>query len=229
MRPLLLDLFCGAGGASRGYHDAGFDVVGVDLAAQPRYPYAFVRADALEYLAGLGSDPSIDGRRVDAIHASPPCQRYSTMTARHGSGQVATHPDLVAPTRIRIHATGRPYVMENVPRAPLLEPVTLCGSMFELGLRPDRPVYLKRHRLFESNVWLWPPGPCAHRGTALAVYGHAGGSSTRDPGAAFGTTEEWSRAMGVDWMTGAELAEAIPPAYTRWIGATLLAALGRTT
>jgi|SRR6188768_2850995 len=205
MRPRLLDLFCGAGGAAMGYHRAGFDVVGVDLAPQPRYPFAFVRADALTYpLAGF-----------DAIHASPPCQRFSTMTRRWGRSD--DHPDLIAAVRDRLAGAGVPYVIENVAGAPLLDPIRLCGSSFGLPIR--------RHRLFELSA---PPllvPPCQHVGAALQVNGHPGGSSRRDPRAHFGGVDEWRAGIGAPWMIGAELAEAIPPAYTEWIGAQLLAAL----
>jgi DNA (cytosine-5)-methyltransferase 1 len=219
-RPRLLDLYSCAGGAAMGYSRAGFEVVGVDLVAQPRYPFEFVQGDALEEGARL-----LATGEFAAVHASPPCQIHSTMTKRHGPEQVATHPALVAPTRELLQASGLPYVIENVVGAPLLEPMLLCGSMFGLGLRPARPVYLQRHRLFESPVFMWPPAPCAHDGTALAVYGHPGGSSKRDPRAAFGSTDEWRTAMGIEWMVGNELAEAIPPAYTEWIGHALLAAM----
>lgn len=217
-RPRLLDLFSCAGGAAMGYHRAGFDVVGVDIVPQPRYPFTHVVSDALEYLAAHGHE-------YDAIHASPPCQAYSTITKMHGSAQVASHPDLVAPSRDLLRSIGRPYVIENVAGAPLIDYVTLCGSMFGLGLHPDRPVYLRRHRIFESPVWISPPGPCAHDGTALQVNGHPGGSSKRDPKAAFGSSAEWARAMGIDWMQAPEMAEAIPPAYTEWVGRALIDAL----
>lgn len=218
-RPRLLDLFCGAGGAAAGYAAAGFDVVGVDLAPQPRFPYEFVQSDALDYLIAHGAE-------FDVIHASPPCQLYSKITGQHGAAQRASHPDLVEPTRQLLIAAGRPYVIENVEGAPLVEPMMLCGTMFGLGTTIAgewRP--LRRHRLWESSVWLWPPQACAHiRGQrSVYVYGHAGGSSSRD-GWTAGSTDDWRAAMGIDWMTGDELAEAIPPAYTEWIGRQLIEA-----
>lgn len=214
-RPVLLDLFCGAGGAGMGYHRAGFDVVGVDIEPQPRYPFEFHQADALEFVAKYGRDFS-------AVGASPPCQQYTGL--RHRTGR--EYADLVAPTRNALRATGRPYVIENVERAPLLNAMRLCGTHF--GLRgpcwDGAERWLQRHRLFESNVLLMSPGPCTCRGKLIAgVYGNGGGGSmTRGykyhvAGARI--------AMGIEWMTGKELAQAIPPAYTEFIGRQVLAAL----
>jgi DNA (cytosine-5)-methyltransferase 1 len=152
VRPRILDLFCGAGGAGMGYHRAGFDVVGVDLAPQPHYPFEFSQSDALAWL----DYPLTLGLRFDAIHASPPCQAYSAMSACR-PGLADQYPDLVAPTRELLEATGLPYVIENVPRAPLRDPVTLCGHMFGL------PLY--RHRLFEANFPIdQPEHPARHPG-----------------------------------------------------------------
>jgi DNA (cytosine-5)-methyltransferase 1 len=137
-KPRVLDLFCGAGGASMGYHRAGFEVVGVDLVPQPHYPFVFVQADALTY--------PLDGFEV--VVASPPCPGYSRATAFH-RGARAKHPLLIEPIRERFKAQGVPYVIENVEGAPLLHPILLCGTMF--GLRSIR------HRLFESNVPLLQP------------------------------------------------------------------------
>jgi len=235
-RPRLLDLFCGAGGAAMGYHRAGFDVVGVDIAPQPHYPFEFHQADAMTVLSdladkgcaitALGSELHLAD--FDAIHASPPCQTYSSITHTNG-GQANrdNHPDLVDPVRSELQRIGLPWVMENVEGAPMSDVLMLCGSMFDLGLHPARKVYLKRHRLFEASLFLWPPAPCAHTGRALAVYGHTGGQSRRDGGgAAFGSKSEWMDAMQIDWMNADMIAEAIPPAYTEWIGAQLLRALG---
>lgn len=210
MRPRLLDLFCGAGGASEGYARAGFEVVGVDIAPQPHYPFEFVQADALDVLAGTASGLRFRNFRIDAIHASPPCQRFSSMTGRWGREE--EHPDLIWPIREMVASTGLPYVIENVVGAPLENPICLCGRSFGLPVR--------RHRLFELGGFTIPLVPaCACDGTpALQVNGHPGGSSKRDPKARFGSTEEWRKGMGIDWMTGAELAEAIPPVYTQFIG-----------
>lgn len=213
-KPRLLDLFCGAGGAAMGYHRAGFDVVGVDIEPQPRFPFEFIQAswdEPLMFLPGLWEREGVPY----VIHASPPCQRYSTMTKKWGRSD--DHPDLVEPVREHLQLVGAPYVIENVVGAPLLNPIRLCGSSFGLPVR--------RHRLFEmSDPPLLVP-PCQHDGPALQVNGHPGGSSKRDPNARFGSTEEWKVGMGIDWMNAPELAEAIPPAYTEWIGRQLIAVL----
>ena len=211
-RPRLLDLFCGAGGAAVGYDRAGFDVTGVDLAAQPRYPFPFIRGDALDAAVWAGC--------FDAVHASPPCQAHSTLRARWPDRD---WPDHVAATRALLAVTGVPYVLENVPGAPLDHPVTLCGSMFGLDVR--------RHRLFECSFPILVP-PCTHGYQAVGkysiqehgrrilspvarVYGDGGGKGG----------DGWAAAMGIDWMTRAELAQAIPPAYTEYVGGFLLAAV----
>jgi DNA (cytosine-5)-methyltransferase 1 len=214
VRPRLLDLFCGAGGAAMGYHRAGFDVVGVDNRPQPRYPFEFVQDDALEYLdhvhpvAGMAAAP-----RFDAIHASPPCQAYSVLR-RANPG--AEYPDLVAPTRELLEQTGLPWVIENVTAAPSRSGVVLCGSMFGL------PIW--RHRTFESSHLLLTPAFCDHQPDAITVTGHSpqqwlGGSRKTV------SRERYEAAMGIDWMTTAELVQAIPPAYTELIGQQLLAHL----
>jgi DNA (cytosine-5)-methyltransferase 1 len=211
-RPRLLDLFCGAGGAAVGYHRAGFDVVGVDLHPQPNYPFTFVQADALAY--------PLDG--FDAVHASPPCQAYSTLSACR-PGLAARHPDLVDATRVHVMASRLPYVIENVPGAPLWDPIVLCGTMFGLGYGG---LELRRHRLFESNVPLVPPGPCRHGRGVIGVYGdhvRIRGSRTNHPdGATAGRV-----AMGMPGATVRGMAQAIPPAYTEHIGRQLLDHLGR--
>ncbi len=208
MKPRLLDLFCGAGGAAMGYHRAGFEVVGVDINPQPRYPFEFHQADALEY--------PLDG--FDVIHASPPCQPFSKSVKKKNR---PNHLDAVADTRQRLIAAGVTYVIENVPGAPLLNPMQICGSA--LALR------VFRHRLFESNRMLmglpcvhgWMPRefePAWNRTTKLRVLSISGGYQQRQA-----TIEEHRTAMGVDWdMTIAELSEAIPPAYTEFIGEQLL-------
>jgi DNA (cytosine-5)-methyltransferase 1 len=195
-----------------GYHRAGFDVVGVDIKPQPHYPFDFVQADALTY--------PLDG--FDAIHASPPCQAYSGATLVHGAAVVASHPRLIQPMRDALTAAGVPYVIENVARAKahMVNPLMLCGSMFGLEVR--------RHRLFEGAVPYWPPFSCDHSVAAVPVYGHTGAGANRNRERERGRTNgiaDWRRAMGIDWMTVNEIAEAIPPAYTEWIGAQLLAAI----
>lgn len=206
MKPRLLDLFCGAGGAAMGYHRAGFEVVGVDIKPQPHYPFEFWQADALDYLAFTGRDVA---PMFDAVHASPPCQRYSVLTRNPEN-----HPDLIGPVRTLLEQTGLPYVIENVPPAPLRRDLVLHGGMF--GLR------VHRRRVFESNCLLLSV-VAPRAADPVGVYGHAGGRSTRDGEKGRGSTEAWREAMGIDWMTGKELAEAIPPAYTEFIGEQLMA------
>lgn len=213
-KPWILDLFCKAGGAAKGYADAGFEVVGVDIEPQPNYPYEFVQHDAMTFFTDLRCDEWPE--RFDAVHASPPCQRYTSGARMHGTSE--NHPDLVAPTRLLLARLRIPYVIENVMSAPLSKgSATLCGTMFDLGVF--------RHRKFESNWSYTPPPHPAHAGRVgdgkyHTVAGHAGGSSSRD-GWEGGSTADWAKAMDIDWMTGAELAQAIPPAYTRHIGTQL--------
>lgn len=215
-RPLLLDLFCCAGGAATGYHRAGFDVIGVDIKPQPHYPFTFMQGDALGILSMLMDWQDV-GRPFVAIHASPPCQSYSKAVSIANRKK---HPDLVAATREALKATGLPYVIENVPRAPLVNPIQLCGSAFGLPIQ--------RHRLFESNVPMMSPG-CIH-GAYPAIYPPAWNrkNKLRVLSISGGYTgpidlEEHKRAMGVDWeITARELSESIPPAYTEYIGAALM-------
>jgi DNA (cytosine-5)-methyltransferase 1 len=213
-RPRLLDAFCGAGGATRGYQLAGFHVTGVDNRPQPRYcGDAFHRGDALEYIARHGHE-------FDAIAASPPCQRHSRL-AHLPNRDMTRHPDLIAATRRQLAASGRHWVIENVPDAPLVAPFTLCGAMF--GLR----VY--RHRCFEATIALLTPPHSPHRerikprgrGQRLGYYVGTPGEMVTCAGHLF-SRAAGSVAMGIDWMTRDELAQAIPPAYTQFIGAQLL-------
>lgn len=212
----LLDLFCGAGGAAMGYHLAGFtEIVGVDKWSQKRYPFTFLQMDALECLARLLQDGNIEA--FDLIHASPPCQKYARTknlkTARKD------HPDLVGPTRELLRLARRPYVIENVPGAPLINPLILCGTMFNL-----RTI---RHRLFECWPPIWfPPAPCQHDGERLPMWWKsrraalAAGKEFKFltvAGKSF-LMPEAREAMGIDWMIRDEISQAIPPAYTRWLG-----------
>jgi len=231
-----------------GYSRAGFEeIVGVDNRPQKNYPFRFVQADALEYLAQ-------HGKEYDAIHTSPPCQGFTSMRKMWNARE---HPDLLTPTRLLLVALKIPFVIENVPGAPMLNYVTLCGSMFGLG---SGDAELRRHRWFEINPpQMWLRRPCAHNqrprtntvlshggndgsrnGPTVGVYGHSGGSSNREKARVIGvygghgrdhrrrtntqgfSVKERSEAMGIDWMTGDELSQGIPPAYTEYIGKELL-------
>jgi DNA (cytosine-5)-methyltransferase 1 len=215
-RPRLLDLFCCAGGAAMGYHRAGFDVVGVDLEPQPNYPFQFVQADALTF--------PLEG--FDVIHASPPCQAgLAGLGALNRSmGREYAHEDLVPQTRERLRAAGVPYVMEQPMKgARLLAPAVYCGSSFGL------PIH--RHRQFESNVLLLSP-ECEHDRLTEARYwtGYRPGGEVRLSTVVQvygngGDRHEWGPALGIDWMTPAELTQAIPPAYTEHIGRQLVRGL----
>ena len=215
----LLDLFCGAGGAAMGYHRAGYDdIVGVDLVPQPRYPFRFVQDDALAYLAQLCHTGEM--AEYDLIHASPPCQAHSI--GAKFKGVADSYDDLVPATRRMLKASGRPYVIENVPLAPLDNPLELCGSMFGLPLI--------RHRLFECNPAIWfPPGPhaCQHLYTASrnSYSTFANGATAITVAGNNYRWEDGEIAMDIDWMSNRrELSQAIPPAYTEYIGRQMLEA-----
>ena len=215
----LLDLFCGAGGCSVGYARAGFELVGIDAAPQPRYPYEFVQADAMTY--------PLDG--FDAIHASPPCHGHSALNVvneiEYGTEW------MLAATIKRLTDHGAPFIVENVAgaRAHMPGALQLCGTEFGLMTRMESygEVWLARHRLFLSNIHLLGAGGCHCYGRRIVgVYGHGGGgpkASVRGPGTAQASRE----VMGIDWMTRDELDEAIPPAYTQFLGEQLLDALER--
>ncbi|MBF5091308.1 DNA cytosine methyltransferase [Novosphingobium sp. NBM11] len=223
----ILDLFCCAGGAAMGYHQAGFEVVGVDIKPQRRYPFEFVQADCLNL------DPAFIAS-FDAIHASPPCQAHSRIS--RVSGRQEHHVDRIEETRDLLKSSGKPWIMENVVGAPLNNPIMLCGSMFALSTTCG--AQLRRHRLFETNwnVGLLPQ--CNHGGSVVGVYGGHAHDHRRKVITVTGSTpqmnvvrnrsrltfpvEEARKAMGIDWMTMAELSQAIPPAYTKWIGERLL-------
>jgi len=211
-----LDLFCKAGGASYGYALAGFEITGIDNRKQKRYPFNFILGDALDYLQDMDYL-----RSFDLIVASPPCQTHSrTQHLRDAQGHTTTKLDLIPETRAALIASGVPYIIENVPGAPLINPVIVCGSAFGLKVR--------RHRLFESNLEL-KGTICNHKeqGKPIGVYGAMndtaqgmdnttgkyviGGSTAK-------TIEEARGAMGIEWMIWGELVEAIPPAYTKHLG-----------
>jgi len=217
---LLLDLFCGAGGAAMGYHRAGFEVVGVDHKPQPHYPFEFHQADALEFVRE-------HFERYSVIHASPPCQKYTGMRriTRARFGRIHSNPnppDLIAATRRALVATGKPWLIENVQGSPLHTGIILCGA--SLGLE-----HLARHRHFESSMLLFAP-PCSHYSSnyTVGVYG------SRPDGrrvsyrqhrlcCVAASLEEACEVMGIDWMNWDEITQAIPPAYTEYIGKQLMA------
>lgn len=223
----LLDLFCGAGGAAKGYADAGFGVLGVDIAPQPRFPYTFLRADAMEILRDLAEIGAFRyngityGRNdFDVIHASPPCQHWSALSITT-PGTRESYPDLISPTRTLLQDIGKPYVIENVAGAPLKDPLQLCGTSF--GLR------IRRHRLFESSAPI-PALACQHDGYVMNPENVEGRKRMRSHFGVTGPlTPAWAVEMGVPWMrhNGAkhEAREAIPPVYTEYIGAHLMSEL----
>lgn len=204
----VLDLFCGAGGASMGYAKAGYEVVGMDIKHGKRYPFEYIRRDVMTLRPE-------DLQGFDLIHASPPCQTYSvTKHLRVAQGKSTSKQDLLAQVRSLLVVSEIPYVIENVKGAPLIDPVQLCGSAFGLKVR--------RHRLFESSMELRGTD-CHHKeqGKPVGIYG-----SMRDeiPGGGHTakTMTEAHNAMGIDWMIWGELVEAIPPAYTHYIGQQIL-------
>jgi len=209
----LLDLYSKAGGAAMGYHRAGFEVVGIDIKKQKRFPFEFIQADALDVLADNDFLQTFD-----VIHASPPCQTHSsTKHLRNAQGKTTSKVDLIPQTRSALIASGKPYIIENVPGAPLINPIQMCGSSFGLTAR--------RHRLFESNYQL-TGSVCKHKeqGKPVGIY-----DSMRDeiPGGGHTakTIEQARDAMGIKWMIWGELVEAIPPIYTETIGRELMAQL----
>lgn len=246
----LLDLYCGEGGAGVGYARAGFAVYGVDLNddwldrhTRPRplplkrYPFRSVAGDVVAVLTGLLAGESVGftlGERstrlsledFTAIHASPPCQLHSSISRLAGHGNREHHVELIAPTRALLEATGLPWVIENVEHSPLLDPMKLCGSMF------DPPLDVQRHRLFESNWPLEAPQVCRHdvwtprfqsadyrgrrSGKLMRVVPVYGG--TRYPG----DIDLRRKVMEMPWASNQGVTQAIPPAYSEWIGTQLI-------
>jgi len=208
----LLDLFCCAGGAGEGYRRAGFDVTGVDIVERKNHPHRFILGDAIEYVLAHGHE-------YDAIHASPPCQAYSQAAqGMRNAGKV--YPDLLAATRAALEQTGKPWIIENVPKAPMRPDFKLCGCRFGLDLR--------RERWFETS-WhgfeLAPP--CHHPFPVVSVVGHGTPTWVREKLGFNPTIQHYREAMGIDWMNRDELSQAIPPAYTEYLGRLLMAEVCR--
>lgn len=198
---IALDLFCGAGGVSVGLRRAGFKVVGVDIAPQPNYPFPFIRADI----------KTINFEGFDFVWASPPCQAHTQL---RGLGKARINEDLIPHVREELRALEVPHVIENVVGAPLEKPVTLCGSMFGLAV--------KRHRLFETTFPVRPPPCSCRRRKNVAVYGKAPGHRLPDGVQRARSVEHAREAMGIDWMSWREITQAIPPAYSEFIGRSFL-------
>ena len=202
----LLDLYCGVGGASVGYARAGFEVIGIDLKHGKRYPYTYIRADVLEVIKDIDYL-----RQFDVIHASPPCQTHSiTQHLRNAQGKSTSKIDLIPQTRQALIESGVNYIIENVPGSPLIDPVQLCGSSFGLKVR--------RHRLFESNMPI-KGSVCNHKlqGRPIGVYGSLNDEIPKG-GKTATTIDEARKAMDMDWAIWTELVEAIPPAFTQYLG-----------
>ena len=208
-RPKLLDLYCCGGGAGYGYEQAGFDVTGIDIEPQPKHRGKFIQADAIEYLKAHFHE-------YDVIHASPPCQAYS-MASMQFRKAGKEYVDLIEVTRMELIKTGKPYIIENVPGSPLINPIELCGSMF--GMRTYR------HRLFESNMKLQAPEHPKHiapnakmgrpvkDGEFIQYVGH------------FSGVKLVQKMTGLHWLGQGELAQSIPPQYTKYIGRQVMVAL----
>ena len=210
-RPRLLDAYSCAGGGAMGYSRAGFEVVGIDKDPQPNYPFEFRQADALEALADLDFMA-----QFDAVHASPPCQDHM----RGGSHPVHGTGWLLGATRERLEASGLPWVIENVPGAPMRADFDLCGCMFGLRL-PG--MQLIRRRWFETSWRAFEMRPpCHHVGPAISVTGHGTTTYARDKLGRCPTIAEYRALMGIDWTNRGELSQAIPPPYTEHVGRALL-------
>lgn len=215
-KPKLLDLFCKAGGTSMGYYRAGFDVTGVDVESQIHYPFRFVQADAFEYF-------ETHWQEYDFLAGSPPCHHYSSHT-QHRKNKGVVYPDLLPGTQERFRSTGKPYIIENVPGAVrlMLNPIMLCGGMFGLGV--------VRHRFFESNLPLIAPEHICNTNqvdrdlVSVTRHGPPARWYKKHPGAVF-SVKIWHEAMGIDWMNRTELTQAIPPAYTEYLGKHALVCL----
>lgn len=224
-KPLLLDLFCGAGGAGMGYSRAGFEVVGIDIEPQAHYPFTFHQADALDPSEWL---EATNGREPDAIHASPPCQFYTRLKTLPWLRD-REYWQSIPPTMALIRAAGVPWVVENVESRAAAEalgsPLMLCATMF--GLRWDDGRELYRHRLFASSEFMLAPGHPKHQ-TVLVPGPLLKDRGRLNNGYVVGGHQNGLRAknaLGIDWMTGSELSQSVPPAYTEWLGHRLMASL----
>lgn len=208
-KPKALDLYCGAGGVSVGLHRAGFDVTGIDIKAQPRYPFAFIQADALH--------PPVRLEDFDFIWASPPCQAHTVLKTAWNARE---HEDLIPATRAMLVASGKPWIMENVPGAPMDNPVMLCGTMF--GLETDDGAgQLYRHRMFEMSHPILLVPSCRHAKRSVTVTSKGGGYNRAAGRPSFPLTQR-REAMGIDWMNDYELAQAIPPAYSEFLAKEMM-------
>ena len=218
MKPKLLDLFCGADGAAAGYHRTGFDVVGFDINPQPNYPFKFVKMDALE----------VDLDICDAIHASPPCQNYCWCTTK-ARNEGKTYPDLIEPVRKLLIESGKPYVIENVVGAPLINPTYLEGTMFGLNVIRrscfetnwwlPQPMYLKRKKPIKQLSKIGPTRILQKSAYCQVTTSGSDGWSCR--------LADFQDAMNINWMTRAEITQAIPPAYSEYIGRYLMGMIHR--
>jgi DNA (cytosine-5)-methyltransferase 1 len=234
-RPKMLELFCCAGGMAMGYHRAGFDVYGVDIDPQPNYPFPFRHADAantmvdlldgkrLEFIAPTGASLLMGMEDFDAAHASPPCQSFLSLGAVNKAlGRTYDYPNLIGPIRDLLIESGLPYVIENVENArkELHDPVRICGTALGLPLRrhrlfessaPITGIDCEHHRFTEKKYWTsFRPNGERRLSSVVQVYGNGGHQ------------HEWPAAMGIDWMTPHEMAEAIPPAYAEHVGVQLM-------
>lgn len=230
VKPRLLDAFCCLGGASTGYARAGFEVVGVDLFEdynRRRYPFDSHKGDAVAFIHEFG-------HKFDAIAASPPCQHASAGTRAMRAQGRSSHPALIEPTREALVATGKPYVIENVKGAALLDPLLLCWSMFHepgsVSNEDGVPLRMERHRLFESNVALTAPGPCRHPRDVQVAGSYGAAQRTiegakRRRGGYVPSRAVQAALLGIDWMPEKAMHQAIPPSYTEHLGRQLLEVL----
>lgn len=204
--PKLLDLYCGGGGAGYGYQQAGFDVTGVDINPQPKHKGNFIQADAIQYLISYG-------HLYDVIHASPPCQAYS-IAAMQFRNQGKQYPDLIQTTRHYLIQSGKPYIIENVPNSPLLNPIILCGTMFDIRTY--------RHRLFESNLYIEQPHHPQHIHPNTPMGRKPKPNEFIQYVGHFSGVKEVQEMTGLTWLGQKELAQSIPPQYTKYIGEYIL-------